>query len=144
MTQMSQMDQRDPRTYAIIGAAMEVHNELGPGYLEAVYHEALAKELRSRGVPTESERPFVVHYKGEPLAAAYRADLICFGEVIVELKANWTTSEADSAQVINYLKGTRLATGLLLNFGEAQLYYRRFVLTHPASASAGSAPSAAK
>src|SRR5687768_1769590 len=120
MSQMTQMDRRDPRTYAIIGAAMEVHSELGPGFLELVYHQALARELRTRSIPFESESPLAVHYKGQPLDAVYKADFICFGQVVVELKAHRKTIDVDTAQVIHYLKATRFETGLLLNFGEDQ------------------------
>src|SRR5690349_3294818 len=106
---------RDPRTYAIIGAAMEVHRELGPGCLEAVYHRALAQEFEARGIPAIHEQEVPVAYKGRPLGAPYRADFVCFGEVIVEVKAKRDLSEPDRNQVIHYLKATRLRTGLLLN-----------------------------
>ena len=145
MTQMSQMENRDPRTYAIIGAAMEVHTELGPGFLEAVYHQALVRELKARGIPAVSELPLVVRYKGDPLDTTYKADLVCFGEVVVELKAHKRTHDVDKLQVIHYLKATRLSVGLLLNFGTEQLDYQRFVFTHPPeTASASSVASATK
>lgn len=152
MTQMPQMETRDPRTYAIIGAAMEVHSELGPGFLEAVYHQSLVRELKERGVPFVSEVPLVVRYKGNPLDAIYKADLVCFGEVIVELKAHARTHEVDKMQVVHYLKATQRSVGLLLNFGTEQLEFQRFIYTHPpgrwpsvpsaASASNGEPPSA--
>ena len=84
---MSDLTQRDPRTFAIIGAAMEVHRQLGCGFLESVYQEAFALELKNRRIPYTRERKFPVIYKGHELTCQYRPDFICFGSVIVELKA---------------------------------------------------------
>jgi GxxExxY protein len=121
--------QRDPQTYAIIGAAMEVHRELGPGFLEAVYHEALAIEMTSRDIPFTHEVVLPIYYKGQQLATTYRADFLCFDRVIVELKALTKLSSLDEAQILNYLKATGLEVGLLLNFGTESLQYKRFVNT---------------
>lgn len=79
-------DSKDPQTYAIIGAAMEVHNHLGSGFLKAVYQEALAAELLQRGIPFEREVQLAVNYKGTILPVSYRTDFVCYGEIIVELK----------------------------------------------------------
>ena len=84
---MDNLTERDPRTYAIIGTAMEVHRQLGCGFLEAVYQEAFALELREREIPFSQELRFPVTYKGLRLNSHYRPDFICFEEVIVELKA---------------------------------------------------------
>ncbi|MGB1126045.1 MAG: GxxExxY protein [Phycisphaeraceae bacterium] len=124
------MDQRDPRTYAIIGAAMTVHRELGPGFLEAVYQEALEIELRSREIAFSSQTTIAIEYKGQPLQSTYRADLVCFDRVIVEIKAINNTLDVHQAQLINYLKATGKTVGLLLNFGTSSLVHRRLVYNH--------------
>jgi GxxExxY protein len=121
------MEQRDPQTHAIIGAAMEVHNELGPGFLESVYLKALSRELTLRGIPHSLEMELSVFYKGEPLGANFRVDLFCFGEVIVELKAARTIAPVDEAQLINYLTATGMNRGLLINFGSERLEFMRRV-----------------
>ena len=123
------MTQRDQRTYAIIGAAMEVHRELGSGFLEAVYHEALAIEMTSRNIQFVHEVELPVIYKGQQLATSYRADFICFDNVIVEIKALRELSTLEEAQILNYLKATGLGVGLLINFGAESLQYKRFVNT---------------
>ena len=124
-------EQRDPRTYAIIGAAQEVQRELGSGFLEAVYHAALAQELAARGIPLRREVDLPVFYKGQRLPCDYRADLVCFESVIVELKALAALATVHEAQVINYLKATGQEVGLLINFGAELLQYKRLVLSRP-------------
>ena len=121
---------RDPQTYAIIGAAMEVHRELGPGFLENVYHEAMKIELTARGIPFESEVELPIFYKGQRLRCKYRADFVCYGEIIVETKARADLISSDRAQAINYLKSTRFRRSLLLNFGAPSLQYERIVLNY--------------
>ncbi|MBN1478047.1 GxxExxY protein [Candidatus Sumerlaeota bacterium] len=125
---MTQMSERDPRTHAIIGAAMAVHSELGCGFLEAVYHEALMIEFRQRAIPFEHEARLPITYHGSPLKTVYSADFVCFGEVIVEIKAISMLSGVERAQVINYLKASGYRVALLLNFGASSLQFERLVL----------------
>ncbi|MBP6311494.1 MAG: GxxExxY protein [Flavobacteriales bacterium] len=122
------METRDPQTHAIIGAAMTVHSELGRGFLESVYQEALALEMDELDIPYEREVIIPVFYKGHKLNSFFRADFICFGEVVLELKAISTTTKADEAQIINSIKATQLQRGLLTNFGSTRLQYFRRVL----------------
>jgi GxxExxY protein len=117
---------RDAQTYAIIGAAMEVHRRLGPAFLEAVYQEALGIELREHGIPFEREVEIPILYRATQLACTYRADFVCFSDVIVELKALKQISEVERAQTINYLKATGKKRALLLNFGTSSLQRERF------------------
>jgi GxxExxY protein len=119
---------RDPQTYAIIGAAMEVHRILGPGFLESVYQDALEIEMCERGIPYVREAPIYVHYKSHRLRSVHRVDFLCFARVVVEVKGIRTTSVRDDAQVIHYLSATELPLALLLNFGGPRLQYQRYVL----------------
>jgi GxxExxY protein len=121
----------DPETYAVIGTAMEVHRELGHGFLEAVYQEALAREMTLRKIPFAREVPIDVLYKGSPLPCAYRADFVCFDSILIEVKAKDSLCDSDKAQVINYLNATRFTRALLFNFGSRSLEYQRLVLNHP-------------
>jgi GxxExxY protein len=122
-------DSRDPQTHAIIGAAMEVHQQLGPGFLEAVYQEALAIEFTDRGIPFQREHELPIDYKDRRLSCKYRADFVCYGDIITELKATQGLTGNDDAQVLHYLKATKLVRGLLFNFGRPSLEFRRFVFS---------------
>ncbi len=117
----------DPRTYAVIGAAIEVHKQLGCGFLEAIYQEALAIEFLARQIPFSREVRIQVSYKDRILKATYCADFVCFDSVVVELKALARTGGTEESQVLNYLKATGYKVGLLLNFGNRSLEHRRFV-----------------
>ena len=105
-------------SYAIRGAIIEVSRELGCGFLERVYQDALELEFRLRNIPYEREKLIKVMYKGHPLGEPYRADFVCYGKIIVELKAVEELSSTHRAQVLNYLHATKIKLGLLVNFGE--------------------------
>ena len=114
--------------YEIIGCCMEVHSELGCGFLEAVYQEALELSFMDTEIPFEREVQLDVFYKGRELNKKYFADFICFDEVIVELKAVNQLSDVHYAQVLNYLKATGKRVGLLVNFGAKSLQYKRVII----------------
>jgi GxxExxY protein len=121
---------KDPRTHAIIGAAMEVHRELGCGFLEAVYQEALEREFVDREIPFVSQPVVQITYKGRVLDKTYQPDFICFDNIVVELKALNNLSGVETSQLINYLKAGCMETGLLLNFGTKSLEFKRMVYHH--------------
>lgn len=118
---------QDPRTFAIIGAAYEVHRVLGTGFLEIFYKDALEIEFNERHILFQREAPCLVEYKGRRLRQEYHIDFICFGEIVLEVKARSVTGPADHAQVISYLASAKKRCGLLLNFGAAKLEHRRFI-----------------
>ena len=107
-------------SYKILGAAFKVYNTLGAGFLEAVYQEALEIELQRQGIPYEREKELKIVYDGVELKQTYKADFVCYGKIIVELKAVSALDDAHRAQVYNYLHATGLKMGLLLNFGNAE------------------------
>ena len=113
------------RTFQVIGAALEVHGNLGCGFMEAVYEEAFRKELEFMNIPFEEQKTIPI-YKGELLNQYYVADFVCYGDIIVELKAVSELQKIHEAQVINYLKATGFEVGLLFNFGSESLEKKRF------------------
>ncbi|GAB4117652.1 MAG: hypothetical protein Tsb0027_10430 [Wenzhouxiangellaceae bacterium] len=117
----------DPKTYAIIACAHSVHRELGTGFLEAVYQEAMAIELSQSNIPFQREVSLAIEFKNQLLATSYKADLICFETVIVELKAIRQIGTLEQAQLLNYLKASGLKTGLILNFGAPSLQIKRMI-----------------
>jgi GxxExxY protein len=125
-------EHRDAQTYAIIGAAMEVHREMGSGFLEAAYQEALRYEFALRRIPFAREVVLAIHYKGHQLGCTYKADFVCYGDVLVETKAVKQLTQIERAQVLNQLKATRFIKALLINFGALSLEYERIV-TFPTS-----------
>ena len=123
-------NKKDPDTYAILGAAMEVHRELGCGFLESVYQDALELELLTRSIPSRREQAIPVFYKGKQFGSPYKADFICYGSVIVELKAIKSLTEIEYAQVLHYLRATNYSRALLINFGTKSLEFKRIVYTN--------------
>ena len=124
---MKIVEERDSQTYAIIGAAMEIHRQLGHGFLETVYQEAAVIEFPLKQIPFEREVSLPIKYKNKVLPTHYRADFVCYSEVIVEFKALSRLSSVEEAQILNYLKATGLKRGLLINFGASSLQYKRLV-----------------
>ena len=119
-----------PRFEKIVGCAFRVYNSLGSGFLEAVYRDALMIEFRDNDIPAEMEKQLDVYYKGEKLPSTYKTDIICYGQIILELKAISKLTDADSAQLLHYLKATGIKAGILFNFGKkGKLEWKRFVYT---------------
>ena len=114
--------------YQIIGAAMEVYNQLGNGFLEGVYQDALALELQMRNIPFKEQASLQITYKAQPLRHHYTPDMILFDGIILELKAISSLGVNEEAQLLNYLKASGLRLGLLINFGaENKLEWKRMV-----------------
>jgi GxxExxY protein len=112
-------------TYAIVGAALDVYHRLGIGFAEQVYQEALEMEFEFRSIPFEREKWLQVSYKGRQLKKQYKADFLCFGQIIAELKAQTVLTAIDWSQVINYLKASNLRIGLLFNFGHPRFLEKK-------------------
>ncbi len=107
-------------SYNIIGAAFDVYNYLGNGFLEAVYQECLEIEFKKRGIPYEREKEVSIYYEGHKITQSYRADFVCYDKIIVELKAVSELDDAHRSQVYNYLHATRMKLGILINFGNSE------------------------
>ncbi|MBL7789482.1 MAG: GxxExxY protein [Chitinophagales bacterium] len=115
-------------SYKIIGLCMEVHNQLGAGFLEIVYKDALEYEIRKENIRFEREKKFEVNYKGIVLPHNFYADFVVFNEIILEVKSTSNLCDADIAQCLNYLKVSQCKLAILVNFGEKSLVYKRIVL----------------
>jgi GxxExxY protein len=120
---------RKEETYKIIGLAMEVHRSLGKGFLEIVYKDALALEFLDHSVQFEREKPYIIEYKGRILKRKYVADFVIFGDLILEVKSQSGIYDEDIKQTINYLACAKLRLGLIVNFGESSLTFKRVILT---------------
>ena len=120
----------EEETYKIIGACMKIHKALGSGFLESVYQEVLAKEFTKEGIPFEKEKKLNLYYEGEKLDKYFKADFLCYDKIIVELKSIAFLNKNLEGQVINYLSATNKEVGLLINFGEKSLKWKRFINSH--------------
>lgn len=114
-------------SFAIIGACMKVHRTLGAGFLEAVYEEALEREFQNLKIPFKRQVKLDLYYGNQKLTKQYRADFICYDEIIVEMKAVSLIPTAFYAQLQNYLKCTNIELGMLINFGTSSLTYKRMI-----------------
>ncbi len=114
-------------SYKIVGAMLNVHNELGCGFLEAVYQDALEIEFSMQGIPYEREKEYDILYKGHVIDKKYRVDFVCYDKIIVELKAIDMLLSVHYSQVLNYLKMSSLKLGILANFGESKLNTQRII-----------------
>lgn len=114
-------------SYKIIGACMEVHKNLGPGFLESVYSEALEIEFKNCRIPYSKEMKLSVFYEGKRMKKYFRADFICYDSIIIEIKSKPFIIDADVRQTMNNVKATNFKLGILINFGAASLFYKRVV-----------------
>ena len=119
----------EEETYKIIGACMGVHKNLGNGFLESVYQEALEKEMNKAEIPFERQKKIQVKYDDQYLDKYFMADFVCYDKIILELKAVSLLNNDHMAQVINYLKATGYQLGLLINFGQTSLTWKRLIYT---------------
>ncbi|MBI2428751.1 MAG: GxxExxY protein [Ignavibacteriales bacterium] len=115
-------------THTIIGICMEVHSTLGKGLLEIVYKDAIELDLKLKSIPYEREKEFSVLYKGVTLPHKFYADFVLYGSIILEVKAQRSLADEHHSQLINYLKISKCKIGLVVNFGESSLKYKRIIL----------------
>ena len=119
----------EKETYKIIGACMTVHKALGAGFLESVYQEALEKEFIKLGIPFVRHQKLIIFFDGQELKKYFVADFVCYKKIIVELKATSFLRQDDAKQLLNYLKATSFEIGLLINFGQHSLVWKRLINT---------------
>lgn len=119
----------EEETYEIIGACMTVHKALGAGFLESVYQEALEKEFTKLGIPFIRHQKLNIIFDGQKLKKYFVADFVCYEKIIVELKATTFLRQDDEKQLLNYLKATSFEVGLLINFGQRSLVWKRLINT---------------
>ncbi|HIE74049.1 MAG TPA: GxxExxY protein [Flavobacteriales bacterium] len=116
-------------SYKIQGAIFEVYKEIGTGYLEAIYQESLEKELALSDILYQAQKELTIHYKGVSLKQTYKPDLICYNNIIIELKAVKEIAPEHQAQILNYMKATNIKLGLLVNFcSHPKVTIKRFIL----------------
>jgi len=122
----------EEETYRIIGTCMKVHQSLGSGFLESVYQEALEKEFAKDGIENIRHKKLNINYNGVKLKKYFIADFVCYGKIIIELKASSFIHKDSEAQLLNYLKATNYEVGLLINFGQRSLIWKRLINTQSA------------
>ena len=115
-------------SYKLIGICMEVHRELGMGFKEVIYKDALELEFQQQGIPYNREKKYAIEYKGQILPHKYVADFVIFDKIILKVKSSNTIVDGFIAQTLNYLKASGLKLGIVANFGEHSLTYKRVVL----------------
>jgi GxxExxY protein len=115
--------------YKIVGLCMEIHRLLGKGFSEVIYKDALELELQNAGIVYEREKPYNVVYKGTVLPHKYKADFVIYDKIITEIKAAKGIIDAHQKQTLNYVSAANIKLGLIINFGEDSLKYKRIVLT---------------
>jgi GxxExxY protein len=116
--------------YKIVGPAMKVHTKLGKGFKEVIYKDALEIEFRNNHVPYEREKPFAIEYEGVILAHRFNADFFVYNSIIVEAKAAVQFHFDNFKQTLNYLKASQVKLGILINFGEDKLNFKRVICTY--------------
>lgn len=119
----------EDETYKILGACIQVHKNLGNGFSESVYREALAKELLKSEIPFEQEKKLPVFYEGTQLDSHFVADFVCFDTIILDIKSLGVVPQTLKQQVLKFLKSTNLEIGYLVNFGEKNLTWKRYINT---------------
>ena len=124
---MKLVDPQDPQFFAITDAAMEIHRQLGHGFLKAVYKDAAVIEFFLRDIPFQYEALIPIKYKNNLLSTHYKVDFVCFSDILVEFRVIPNLSIIDETQVLNYLKATGIRRGLLINFGYPDLQYKGLV-----------------
>ena len=119
----------EQETFKVIGACIQVHKKLGSGFSESVYHQAIEKELLNTNIPFEQQKKVPIYYDGELLDTFFIADFVCYDNVILEIKSVPALQDQMKQQVVNYLKSSTIEVGMLINFGEKSLKWKRFVHT---------------
>ena len=119
----------EDETYQLIGACIKVHKKLGNGFAEAIYHEALEKELKKAAIPFEYHKKLDIYYEGKKLQNYFISDFVCYNKIILEIESVQNIQQSQKQEVINHLRSTECQVGLLINFGEKSLTWKRFINT---------------
>lgn len=119
----------EEESFAIIGACIEVHKKLGTGFLEEVYYEVLEKEFVKRNIPFEKHKKLELSYKGISLKKQFIADFVCYSKIMIVIKSDSSIKDQYIQHTVNYIKATHFELGLLINFGEPSLTWKRLINT---------------